>query len=481
MSVGLTSLSTTMYFYFFPWLPPEIRRNIFLMATEPRIVHVKPKSLVELTEQEQEDGVSHFDAFASRLAPWNLTVDPMMAHFAHDWQSSIRLPRVPPRSSWNFHPRNPGSAIQTQLTAFGFTTSKPRRLPWTPTTECPELPPHLLYADPRAAWKLARPHRLFSNAPIPPLLHTCFESREVLMSYGYQLAFGTRTAAPRTWFCFSRDVLHLPKLHHQWSRNVPIHSWNCSYREDTDLGVWDFDPQDLTRVRRLALDNVVFSPGGFSDTSRTLRACQNVVELLAVRYRLGMDTLSLMSKWSQSKQYRRIGAFKRVDQLKKMTNEYDDLAFLGEQFHSDKGIWEANTDVAFDVIVWEEAWQAGDLEERRRPLESWEYRSVRQSLLEEEVQAKYICWELQQEQVADMLSRGAETGGEVKTRAWKLPLVRQAMVGTRNGIDALLRTRCRFRRRHQPTLLRRVGAKISGHDTIERTRVINFRIEIVVF
>lgn len=98
---------------------------IFLMAIETRIVLIKTKSLVELTEQEQQDGVSPFDAFASRLGPWNLTVDPKMAHFVQDWRPSIQLPQTPPRSSWNFRPRNPDSAIQTMLTAFGFTRRAP--------------------------------------------------------------------------------------------------------------------------------------------------------------------------------------------------------------------------------------------------------------------------------------------------------------------------------------------------------------------
>lgn len=428
-------------FHPFSRLQPELRRIIFLMATETRIVHIKTKSLVELTEQEQQDGVSPFDAFASRVAPWNLTVDPKMAHFAQDWRSSIQLRPTPPRSSWNFRPRNPGSAIQTMLIAFGFTTTKSRRLPWTPTAECPDLPPHLLYADPLAAWKMTRPHYLFSNAPIPPLLHTCFESREVLMRHGYQLAFGTRTAAPRTWFCFHRDVLYLAKLHQQWS-SAPIHNRaNDRYREDSDLGVWDVDPEDLTRVRRLALDNVQFSPGGFSDTSRILRACGNVVELFGVQRRLDDYMLNnILEGWRSHP----IAAGENRYTSTRFAYERQEIDRLREEVGSDKDFYQPLSGVVFDFIVWEQTGQAVDL---GGPQESLEIRRNRMidELLDQKVEAECIGWNLSHENRMDMLGKGDEgTGGEVKT--WKVPLVRHAVIGTRNGVDALYRARGRLRR-----------------------------------
>ena len=433
-------------FHLFPRLQPELRRIIFLMAIETRIVHIKSKSLVELTEQEQEDGVSPFDAFLSRLAPWNLTVDPRMAYFADDWRSSIRLRQTPPRSSWNFRPRDPNSAVQTMLTAFGFTTTKSRRLPWTPTAKCPDLPPHLLYDDPRAAWKMTRRHYLFSNAPIPPLLHTCFESREVLMRHGYQLAFGTRAAAPRTWFCFHRDVLYLEEPHHEWS-SAPTHYQEREYKENSDLGIWDLDPQDLTRVRRLALDDVKFSAAGPSDASRILRVCQNVTELFGVWHRLDQDILNTMLEGLISS--------------KRSSYELHEIDTLREQVCSDKDFQQPLSGVALDFIVWEETGQAVDLEELQATLETWQGRMVRE-LYHPLAQAEWIGWELRHVKRDELMGKVAEwigwglshekrdeMLGEEEVKTWEVPLVRQVMLVTRNGLDALCQTRGRLRRRHR--------------------------------
>lgn len=404
---------------------------IFLMAIETRIVHLKTKSLVELTEQEQQDGVSPFDAFASRLGPWNLTVDPKMAHFAQDWRPSIQLPQTPPRSSWNFRPRNPDSAIQTMLTAFGFTTTKSRRLPWTPTAECPDLPPHLLYTDPVLAWKMTRPHYLFSNAPIPPLLHTCFESREVLMRHGYQLAFGTRAAAPRTWFCFHRDVLYLHGLHPQWSSAPihPIYNRYDRYKENSDLGIWDLDPQDLTRVRRLALDDVRSPPDGLSDASRTLRACQNVNELFSVRSQLEHGWLEGLEGPNG------------LISSKRLVYGRHEIDTMRDQVRSDKNFQQPLSDPAFDFIVWDQRGEAVDVQESDASLEIRRHR-MNCELFSNGILAEIIAWNLSMEKKRD---DEEVPDGEVKTW-WQVPLVRQAIVGTRNGTEALCQTRGLLRR-----------------------------------
>ncbi|KAK5651435.1 hypothetical protein OQA88_12523 [Cercophora sp. LCS_1] len=286
---------TLAAFHFFSLLPPELRRKIYLLATTPRFVHIKTESLVELTEQQEEDDLSDFEAFAQSVAPWNLHVHPTLAYFAHGWRDAIRLPRPPSRPSWNFRPRAPESAIQTQLTSYGFTTTKERHLPWPPTEECPELPPHLLFTNPAAAWKMARPHRLYSEAPIPPLLHTCFESRQVLIQYGYQLAFATRSAPPATWFCFRDDVMYLSRVDHDWQSRYPSYQSSLYVDpEDDDVGVWDLDPRDLVRVRRLALERVRFSHGEISEASLMLRLCPNVEELFAVQVRLDTKILDYL-------------------------------------------------------------------------------------------------------------------------------------------------------------------------------------------
>ncbi len=93
-----------------------------------------------------------------------------------------------------------------------------------------------------------------SRAPIPPLLHTCGESRDVLRRHGYQLCFGTRSAPPRTWFCPRDDVLYLSCRFGYGEASQVLDGGN--------FNVGQFLPEDLRKVRRLALD-------GISDTLST--------------------------------------------------------------------------------------------------------------------------------------------------------------------------------------------------------------------
>jgi hypothetical protein len=74
---------------------------------------------------------------------------------------------------------------------------------------------------PWVAFEFVRKKYLWSEAPIPPLLHVCRDSRRVLRDYGYQLAFATRSHGPRTWFHFGRDRLYLerrPQLAEEYKR-----------------------------------------------------------------------------------------------------------------------------------------------------------------------------------------------------------------------------------------------------------------------
>ncbi|KAF5255782.1 hypothetical protein FOXYS1_13781 [Fusarium oxysporum] len=74
----------------------------------------------------------------------------------------------------------------------------------------------------------------YSNAPIPVLLHTCFESRDFLIKMGYQLAFKTKSHGPRTWFNHDRDIL---------------------FKDKNTCNITQFDPGDAIRVHRLAIDD----------------------------------------------------------------------------------------------------------------------------------------------------------------------------------------------------------------------------------
>jgi len=92
----------------------------------------------------------------------------------------------------------------------------------------------------------------------------------VLISTGYQLAFRTRSSEPRTWFNFDRDILFL-----EFNFN--------SYRSHQHLlcgGPWDvgqFDPGDMQRVQKLALDgsgdNLWPCTGRFVTRPQNLELC----------------------------------------------------------------------------------------------------------------------------------------------------------------------------------------------------------------
>ncbi|RBR23214.1 uncharacterized protein FIESC28_03956 [Fusarium coffeatum] len=51
-----------------------------------------------------------------------------------------------------------------------------------------------------------------SATQIPPLLHTCRESRDYLMGQGYELTFAARKCKQRTWFNYKKDILIVPVL-----------------------------------------------------------------------------------------------------------------------------------------------------------------------------------------------------------------------------------------------------------------------------
>lgn len=426
-------------FHLFSLLPLELRRNIYLLATEPRFVHIKTESLVELTEQQEEDDLSHFEAFVQSVTPWNLNVHPTLAYFAHDWRDAIRIPKMPPRSSWNFRPRIPKSAIQTQLTSYGFTTTKERRLPWPPTEQCPDLPPHLLYANTAAAWKMARPHKLYSEAPIPPLLHTCFESRQVLIQYGYQLAFATRSAPPTTWFCFRDDVMYLSKLDHDWHAYYKGYRWGRHVDlENDDVGVWDLDPYDLMRVRRLALESVWFPLGDISKASLMLRLCPNVEELLAVQQRLDREILDRLRGGDGSCGWNRHAVCNNADVAQptedggRARHVWEwvgcDEADLATHLHLTIGTTYV-TGIGLNCITWQDTriwiWkrQHGDTK----------------GFFEEE--ARLMRGYLRQEQESIMQR---EKLAQSEMRLWNIPTVQLVVVGTPAGIGELRVARNRY-------------------------------------
>ncbi|KAJ3549227.1 hypothetical protein NM208_g618 [Fusarium decemcellulare] len=237
----------TSHFHRFPDLPYDIRRQIYAIATPPRLVYIKEgfpisDEWIEKWETRDYDWMSgkglSYAQFEDELKGGplrcKLKLHPDLVYFAHHWRNQL-----------------PWSTIhrQTQLEDYGFTSKQPKYQPWTPTADTPEIPIHWLTSRPELAHELARESWLHSQAPIPVFLHVCVESRQALIRWGYELAFRTRSYGPRTWFHFGRDILQVPKMetdHLENEASAKILS-GCSW----DIG--QFDPACLQRVRRLVL------------------------------------------------------------------------------------------------------------------------------------------------------------------------------------------------------------------------------------
>ncbi|KAK4444719.1 hypothetical protein QBC34DRAFT_414544 [Podospora aff. communis PSN243] len=163
-------------------------------------------------------------------------------------------------------------------------------------------PPRLVMvrSDPPFPVPKKKEYSLFSTAPIPRLLHTCFESRRTLVEYGYQLAFRTPFAEPRTWFHFDHDVVYM-------NGSPPDTAWERIYLNERHwvdcprcrcpIHTRFLDSYDLVRIRRLALIDTDF-PSDFEVTvsfeiqsppmelTSALQHCQHLEELFLVQERV---------------------------------------------------------------------------------------------------------------------------------------------------------------------------------------------------
>ncbi|KAI1120484.1 hypothetical protein F5Y10DRAFT_273030 [Nemania abortiva] len=244
-------------FHLFTSLPFELRWDIYLLATPPRFVHL----------QEKRGDREEFEEWVS-TTPVQFKLHPSIAYFARNWRHYIP-----------FYSR---MSRQLTLDAFGLVGPPPRHQPWEPTEEVPDIPHHFLSEHPRATWEFMRSGSFYSRAPIPALLHVSIESRQVLMDSGYELAFRTRTCGPCTWFNFETDILYL-----EWDDDDNSINGRQSHSLLSGNNTWDigqFDPQDLRRVRRLALEAgaQAASPddqGGASSVSSILHLFGGVEEL----------------------------------------------------------------------------------------------------------------------------------------------------------------------------------------------------------
>ncbi|KAL2825576.1 hypothetical protein BDW59DRAFT_145996 [Aspergillus cavernicola] len=207
-------------FHIFHLLPFDLRREIYMLATPPRVVHVQ-----EEVTMDEEEFKEHLN---TRI---NLHPNPDLAYFAPNWRDSIPEPNKQPT-----------------LESFGVTANRPPYQPWELSASTPEIPVTWLEKNPDIASHLIRENFLWSSAPIPGLLHAFSESRNVLKRWGYKLAFETRRNRPRTWFHFDRDVLFIDKDENTSIMNDDDILTRCSW---TLIG--QFHSKDLKRIRRLAL------------------------------------------------------------------------------------------------------------------------------------------------------------------------------------------------------------------------------------
>ncbi|KAF5578140.1 hypothetical protein FPCIR_11717 [Fusarium pseudocircinatum] len=247
-------------FHCFSLLPVELRREIYSLATAPRFVHVQL-----FDEQDYDEFAEHL-----RNTPNAIRLDESLIHFSFNWRSQI-----------------PAQTKQHTLERYGFSSTKLAYQPWKATKLAPQMSLDWLSEHPEHAWQLCREVSMYSTAPIPALLHTCRESRDVLIQKGYQLAFRTRSHDPRTWFNFDHDVLFISHGD-DWGTKHRIVS-GCTW----DIG--QFHPDDMQKVKRVALEESTgslylahprFSEGNykFSDLSSVLRLFKHIEELLLVEW-----------------------------------------------------------------------------------------------------------------------------------------------------------------------------------------------------
>ncbi|KAF3061838.1 hypothetical protein GL218_03461 [Daldinia childiae] len=260
-------------FRLFSSLPPEIRHEVFLLATPSRIVHVS----------QQHEDIDDFEERFNDLAPCQIKLHPSLTYFARNWRDRI-LSYKDLRS-------------QRKLECYGFSTSRPVQRPWEPSQLTPEIPIHWLFEHPDVAYELLGKSYLYSKAPIPALLHTCVESRRVLINAGYQLAFASRNHPPMTWFNFKNDVLCLK------------YDKTREYFNLLDNGSWgtgNFDTQSLQQVRKLAIDMAppLLTPGYEYDTEdcvlRTLRLLPRLEKIYVVEWSLSDFDDHLVRKSARS-------------------------------------------------------------------------------------------------------------------------------------------------------------------------------------
>ncbi|KUJ12923.1 uncharacterized protein LY89DRAFT_785476 [Mollisia scopiformis] len=223
-------------FELFPKLPGELRNEIWVAALpQPRLVRIEEQITEEFEDANYDDVIQVAEKRLAALGksafhdpPKSCAIilseilgceyEQLHQRFRHIWNNMSPY-------SWRF------MRAQTQLEDHGFRTNRVQ----------PSLPPlFLLEAGVKEAIFLAtRSSRLWSQCPIPALLHTCRESRHAMELCGYQLAFAAKNSEPQIWFNFKHDVLYLTSA--RWENGIDDEyfvngPWNLHQISSTDLG-----------------------------------------------------------------------------------------------------------------------------------------------------------------------------------------------------------------------------------------------------
>ncbi|KAI1209053.1 uncharacterized protein F4807DRAFT_428746 [Annulohypoxylon truncatum] len=218
-------------FHLFPRLPPELRRKIYLLATPSRIVHLRKRLAKPWLGRWNEVEPIDFDKFK---------LHPHFCFFAKEFHQIISFCQDLQSSP------NPLDVPRP----FGI---------------------RQVYAE--REWRFFVEARFYSKAVIPALLHTCVESRSVLVESGYELAFGTRYHEPRTWFHFENDVLY-PQNAFDGCLSFP--SMLSAY---FDSPLARLDINSLERVRKIILDSAYFTLREYGRASCVARLFPKLLKL----------------------------------------------------------------------------------------------------------------------------------------------------------------------------------------------------------
>lgn len=197
-------------FTLFQQLPAQLRCQIWLAAMpQPRLVHLQEKVTEKWAAEEFDRDIcpTFLDLYeiddGMDLETFVLEMEKLAEddeELALDWKYQICYARTTIPAYHKIHPelqyfrqilgpvvREYNEKWQKQLERYGFTSSISR----------PVLPLHLLQdcSEADTVFNEARRGHLWSSCPIPALLQTCKESREMMELAGYELTF--RTGHPR--------------------------------------------------------------------------------------------------------------------------------------------------------------------------------------------------------------------------------------------------------------------------------------------